>query len=134
MSGEEGAAPPPGVPLDQFFRHLWWFYQETQDDRARHGDVDLLAEAAERHTWPGAPEIGPAIAQLLRAAYCDHEGESPAERWIRDKDICALAEIHSAQGLSKRASAERIADMAGMSPDAVRKIIARKSASCRWDK
>lgn len=112
----------------ELFPYLWARYLETKDGRSRSGDVDLLAEAVERIEWPGTPEMGPEIARLLRQAYVgDKTGEGGAAyRTIRNQEIVGLAEIHRGMGRSERESADRIADIFGMTPDAVRKVIQRK--------
>jgi hypothetical protein len=72
--------------------------------------------------------MGPAIAELLRAAYCKRaEGAAPADRLARDREIIGLAEIHRAQGMTTRASEARIGAIYGIDPEAVRKVIKRKS-------
>lgn len=128
MAADDPVTRDP-VMREALFRHLWQQYQASIDRRARRGDVDLLAEAAERHEWPGAPGMGARVAELLRAAYCKRtEGEAPADRMTRDREIVGLADIHRQDGISARAAAERIAAIYGMEAEAVRKVIARKRA------
>ncbi|WP_050524826.1 hypothetical protein [Pseudorhodobacter wandonensis] len=106
---------------------LWRSYAKTFDGRTKNGDVELLAEAAERHEWPGAPKIGPAIAALLRAAYCEKlKGPSPSERLLRDQEILSLMEDFAARGWTSGKLENELAEVYGMDPEAVRKIVKRK--------
>lgn len=110
------------------FRHLWKSYWTTLDGRQIHGDVELLAEAAERIDWPDAPEIGTEISRLLRLAYVgDKEGAASKHyRVVRNRHIAGLAKTHATQNLTQKESFERIADIFGMTVDAVRKVIERE--------
>lgn len=112
----------------ELFRHIWNEYSRTTDGRANTGDVNLLVEATERVEWPGAPEIGAEIARLLRLAYVGQkEGlASKHYRVVRNGEIAGLAKIHVTQKLTQKESFERIADIYGMTVDAVRKIIERE--------
>lgn len=108
-------------------RHLWSTYQATIDGRTKRGDVEVLAEAAARNDWAGVDEIGDTIAELLIAGYRAEQKESPKWRMVRDREIVGLAKIHEEQGLTRTASFERIAHIYGMTPDAVTKVVKRKS-------
>ena len=109
-------------------RHLWKSYQSTIDGRQHYGDVNLLAEAAERADWPGAPEMGAEIARLLRLAYVgEKEGRASKHyRVVRDREIAALAKIHADWNLTQKESFERIAAIYEITEDAVRKVVKRE--------
>lgn len=110
---------------EALFRHLWQSYQATIDGRQKYGDVELLAEAAERMTWPGAPEIGATIARILRIRVVKKKTglNSKHFRRTRDKEIIGLAAIHRDQGLQDKDSHLRIAEIFRMEVDAVRKVL-----------
>lgn len=112
----------------RLFRHLWNEYSRTMDGRANAGDVNILAEAVERIDWRGTPEIGAEIARLLRLAYVgDKDGlASKHYRVVRNGEIVGLAKIHATQKLTQKDSFERIADVYGMTVDAVRKVVERE--------
>ena len=112
------------------FHHLWKTYQATLDGRQKYGDVNLLAEAAERMTWPGAPEIGPTIAQILRDQIIKNKVGAASKHYrnVREREIEGLASIHFSQGLTAKESHERIAKIYHMTSDAVRKILDRNAA------
>lgn len=119
-----------GLPEAYLFHHLWISYQATIDKRQKYGDVTLLAEAAERMTWPGAPEIGPAIAEILRDQIIKNKvgAASKHHRNVRQREIEALASLHLSQGMTAKDSHERIAEIYNMTSDAVRKSLERKTA------
>jgi len=119
-----------GLPEADFFRHLWDCYQATIDKRQKYGDVTLLAEAAERMTWPSAPQIGPAIAEILRDQIIKNKVGAASKHYrnVRAREIEGLASVHLSQGMTANASHERIAAIFNMTPDAVRKSLERKTA------
>lgn len=98
---------------------IWRSYTHTIDNRSKAGDVEMLAEAAERNDWAGSPEIGVAIAALLRKAYCNEVKSPPGDSVLRDREIVELAETLGA-------SHATIADIYGIDPRAVSKVIQRK--------
>ena len=75
------------------FRHLWKSYLTTIDGRQKYGDVELLAEAAERMVWPGAPEMGAAIAKVLRDKVVGDKKGSSAKHFhtVRDRELFRLS-------------------------------------------
>ena len=113
---------------EDLFRHLWRSYQSTIDGRQKYGDVELLAEAADRMEWPGAPEMGRTIARVLRAKVVkDKIGEaSNFHRVARDREILKLAQIHADQGMTQKDSYECIAKYYKTTVDAVRQKVDRK--------
>ena len=117
------------VIQEALFRHIWKSYQETIDGRQKHGDVNLLAEAAERMTWPGAPEIGLTIAQILRDQVVGNKvgASSKHYRNVREREIEGLARMHESQGMTAGESHDRIAGIYGMTVDAVRKVLERRT-------
>ena len=113
---------------EELFRHLWTSYQSTIDGRQKYGDVELLAQAAERMEWSGAPEMGSTIAKVLRAKVVkDKIGEaSNFYRVVRDREILKLAQIHADQGMTQKDSYECIAKYYKTTFDAVRQQVDRK--------
>ena len=109
------------------FRHLWTSYQSTIDGRQTYGDVELLAEAAERMEWPGAPEMGRTIARVLRAKVVKDKIGKASKHYksVRDRQIFDLAQIHIEQGMTKVASYERIALIFEIEADAVAKVVTK---------
>jgi hypothetical protein len=113
---------------EELFRHLWTSYLSTIDGRQTNGDIELLAEAAERMEWPGAPEMGSTIASLLRKKIVKAKtGQaSNFNRVVRDREILKLAQIHADQGMTQKDSHECIAKYYKMTVDAVRQQVDRK--------
>lgn len=113
---------------EDLLRHLWTAYQSTIDARQTNGDVELLAEAAERMEWPGAPEMGRTIARVLRANVVkDKTGKaSKFYRVVRDREIVKLAKIHAEQGMTQKDSYECLAKYYRITVDAVRQQVDRK--------
>jgi hypothetical protein len=113
---------------EDLYRHLWSSYQSTINGRQANGDVALLAEAAERMEWPGAPEMGLTIARVLRAKVVKGKTGRAANfaRVVRDREIVKLAQIHAEQGMTQKDSYECIARYYKMTVDAVRQQVARK--------
>jgi hypothetical protein len=113
---------------EELFRHLWKSYLSTIDGRQTNGDIELLAQAAERMEWPGAPEMGSTIARLLRKNIVKAKtGQaSNFHRVVRDREILKLAQIHADQGMTQKDSHECIAGYYNMSVDAVGQTIDRK--------
>ena len=111
----------------ELFRHIWKLYQSTIDGRQKHGDLELLAEAAERMVWPGAPEIGPAIAAILRDLRAKNKSTWASKHYrnVRDKEIARLAQDHLREGITATESQRRWAEIYKMTPDGVRKVIER---------
>lgn len=109
------------------FRHLWTSYQSTIDGRQTYGDVELLAEAAERMEWPGAPEMGRTIARVLRAKVVKDKIGKASKHYksVRDRQIFDLAQIHIEQGMTQVASYERIALIFEIEADAVAKVVTK---------
>lgn len=116
------------MSADELQRHLWASYKATIDERQKYGDVNLLAEAAERNDWSGAPEMGEEIARLLRHAYVGEKKDRASKHYlvVRNREIVGLAKIHAAENLSQKESFERIAKIYGMSIDAIRKVVERE--------
>lgn len=114
---------------DALFRHLWKSYQATIDGRQKYGDVELLAQAAERMSWPGAPEIGSTIAKVLRDKVVKDKTDLNSKHFklTRDREIVDLAAIHREQGWSAGDSNRRIAEIFRMEVDTVRKIVELKN-------
>ncbi len=113
------------LPLPGLLRHLWQSYEKTKDGRQKHGDLSLLAQAAERVPWPEAPELGREIAAILRQLD-EKTKTSKHERNVRDAEICKLFEMQVNAGLPVSKSHERIADIFGMTTDSVRKSMDRE--------
>ena len=109
------------------FRHLWTSYQSTIDGRQTYGDVELLAEAAERMEWPGAPEMGRTIARVLRAKVVKDKIGKASKHYksVRDRQIFDLAQIHIEQGMTQVASYERIALIFEIEADPVAKVVTK---------
>ena len=116
-----------GINDEELFRHLWRVYQNTIDGRQKYGDVTVLAEAAERMNWPGAPEIGAAIAAVLRDAVVkDKTGKASKHyRNVRDKEIAGLAQIDLRKGITATETERHLAEIYDITTDAVRQIIKR---------
>jgi hypothetical protein len=115
---------------EALFRHLWESYQATIDGRQKYGDVELLAQAAERIAWPGAPEFGSTIATVLREKIVEDKSglNSKHFKLTRDREIIGLAAIHREQGLPANESRRRIAEMFRMEVEAVRKVLERAAS------
>lgn len=113
---------------ENLFRHLWAAYQATIDGRQTNGDVELLAEAAERMEWPGAPEMGRTIAKILRTKVVKGKTGAASNfyRVVRDREIVKLAQIHEDQGMTQKDSFECLAKYYKITVDAVRQQVERK--------
>ncbi len=109
------------------FRHLWTSYQSTIDGRQTYGDVELLAEAAERMKWPGAPEMGSTIARVLRAKVVKDKIGKASKHYksVRDRQIFDMAQILIDQGMTQTESYERIALIFEIEADAVAKVVTK---------
>lgn len=119
-----------GINDEELFRHLWRVYQNTVDGRQKYGDVTVLAEAAERMNWPGAPEMGAAIAAILRNLVAKEKTGTASKHYrnVRHREIAGLARIHRQAGLTAAESHKRLEEIYGtMTPDGVRKIVERAS-------
>ena len=126
-----------GINDEELFRHLWRVYQNTIDGRQKFGDVTVLAEAAERMNWPGAPEIGSAIAVILRDVVAKEKTGTASKHYrnVRHREIAGLARIHHQAGLTAAESHKRLEEIYGtMTPDNVRKIVERASEEKEADK
>jgi hypothetical protein len=112
---------------EELFRHLWTSYLSTIDGRQTNGDIELLAEAAERMEWPGAPEMGSTIASVLRAQVVkDKTGKASKHyKLVRDRQIFDLAQIHADQGMTQKDSHECIAVIFKIEPGAVTKAVTK---------
>ena len=112
---------------ENLFRHLWMSYQATIDGRQTNGDVELLAEAAERMEWPGAPEMGSTIARVLRAKVVEDKiGEASKHyKLVRDRQIFDLAQIYADRGMTQIESHQRIALLFKIESDAVTKVVTK---------
>ena len=125
------------ISEDALFRHIWQTYQATVDGRQKYGDVTLLAEAADRMNWPGAPQIGTAIASILRDFVAKEKTGKASKHYrnVRDREIAALARIHLQAGMTSAESQKRLAEFYdNITPDAVRKIVERASEDKHADK
>lgn len=128
-----------GINDEELFRHLWKLYVSTIDGRQKHGDLELLAEAAERMVWPGAPELGRTMGATLRELAA--KGKTGAgtlskhHRNVRDREIVGLARIHKQAGLTALKSYKRLAEIyVTLTPDGVRKIVERATEDKESDK
>ena len=113
---------------EALFRHLWTSYESTINKRQKNGDVELLAEAAERMEWPGAPEMGKTIASLLRSQIIKNKTGQASQhhKVVRDREILTLARIHAEDRMAQTDSYETIAEIYNMTVDAVSKQVRRK--------
>lgn len=115
---------------ESLFRHLWLSYEATIDGKQTYGDVGLLAEAAERMEWPGAPEMGRTIATVLRKQVIKDKNDiaSKHHKVVRNSEILKLARLHADAKMTQTESHELIAGYFNMTPDAVRKTIEREGS------
>ena len=113
----------------EIFAHIWSSYQKTIDNKQIHGDVELLAEAADRIVFPGAPDLGPKIACILRTCVVkDKVGENSKHyKVVREREIMARIDLMLGRGVEKGRCYEEIASIYKMTPGAVRMLYDRRN-------
>ena len=100
---------------------LWKQYEAS-------GDVECLAKAAEMAPFFGQPNIGKAIAKILR----DKEPTNKLAREMKWREIDLLYEVLNNAGLQKTEIYERLAAFKGITASSMkRELIKRYSASKR---
>ena len=109
----------PEMPVEMEL--LWKQYEASED-------VECLAKAAEMAPFFGQPNIGKAIAKILR----DREPTNKLAREMQWREIDLLYEAFCNEGLQKTEIYNRLAELKGITPESMkRELMRRYSASKR---
>ena len=104
--------------------HLLW------QQYAASGDVECLARAAEIVPFFGRPEIGKAIAEILR----DKEPSHKLEKELDWREIDLLYEAFVKKGMRKKDIYEKLAGCKGIEPDSMKWELMRRHKNSKANK